>query len=176
MKRIFACILAAGMFLAAGNFASAQDGRESWSYRRDYRADVEFAWMNPGQFVLSTSHGYSFGNGLYVGGGIGLGFDTVYADKTSVIIPVFAEVKYSFLDKFDSPFVSVRLGEYADCTNYGLGFYFNPAVGVDLGRFNLKLGYELQKPFAAASGAKTPRGWEDRPYASHVKVSVGFAF
>ena len=68
MKRIFACILAAGMFLAAGNFASAQDGRESWSYRRDYRADVEFAWMNPGQFVLSTSHGYSFGNGLYVGG------------------------------------------------------------------------------------------------------------
>ena len=141
MKRIFACILAAGMFLAAGNFASAQDGRESWSYRRDYRADVEFAWMNPGQFVLSTSHGYSFGNGLYVGGGIGLGFDTVYADKTSV-----------------------------------LGFYFNPAVGVDLGRFNLKLGYELQKPFAAASGAKTPRGWEDRPYSSHVKVSVGFAF
>ena len=126
--------------------------------------------------VFSAVHGYSFGNGLYVGGGIGLGFDTVYADKTSVIIPVFAEVKYSFLDKFDSPFVSVRLGEYADCTNYGLGFYFNPAVGVDLGRFNLKLGYELQKPFAAASGAKTPRGWEDRPYSSHVKVSVGFAF
>ena len=176
MKRIFACILAAGMILATGNVVSAQNGKGGWSYRKDYRADVEFAWMNPGQYVLSTSHGYSFGNGLYVGGGLGLGFDTSYADKTSVIVPLFAEVKYSFLDQFDSPFVSFRAGEYADFTNFGLGFFFNPAVGIDLGRFNIKLGYELQKPFAAISGSKTPVGYEDRNYSHHVKVSVGFAF
>ena len=40
-------------------------------YARKYRADIELSWSNPNTWGITSSHGYSFGNGLYVGGGAG---------------------------------------------------------------------------------------------------------
>ena len=55
---------------------------------------------------VTTSHGYSFGNGLWMGGGISV--ECFWDQNPS--IPIFAEAKYSYdLGKVD-PFVSCRIG------------------------------------------------------------------
>ena len=42
-------------------------------YNRGYRADVELSWANKSVWGITSSHGFSFGNGIYVGGGAGFG-------------------------------------------------------------------------------------------------------
>ncbi len=42
-------------------------------YDRGYRADIELSWANKSVWGITSSHGFSFGNGLYVGGGAGFG-------------------------------------------------------------------------------------------------------
>ena len=37
-------------------------------YDRGYRADIELSWADKSVWGISSSHGFSFGNGLYVGG------------------------------------------------------------------------------------------------------------
>ena len=32
-------------------------------YTRKYRADIELSWSNPNTWGITSSHGYSFGNG-----------------------------------------------------------------------------------------------------------------
>ena len=39
-------------------------------YDRGYRADIELSWSDKSVWGISSSHGFSFGNGLYVGGGV----------------------------------------------------------------------------------------------------------
>ena len=41
------------------------------NYERGYRADIALSTSISEQYSITTSHGYSCGNGLYVGGGVG---------------------------------------------------------------------------------------------------------
>lgn len=157
-------------------------------YRKHYRADIGLSWSNPNTWGITTSHGYSFGNGLYVGGGVGFAaeltrstisrsisdeLDPEYSYtpesswKATYLVPVFAEIKYSFINMLASPFVSLRAGSYADITNTGLRALVNPAIGIDISRFSIKVGYEYQLGF-----------WEyGKDISSHqVKCGIGFTF
>lgn len=109
-------------------------------YKKGYRADIELSWANPNHWGISTSHGKSFGNGLYAGGGAG--FNAIMADEVTYYTPVFADVKYSFINRLASPFVSAKAGGLIDITNYGIRTFINPALGVDIDRFSIKIGYE----------------------------------
>ena len=109
-------------------------------YKKGYRADIELSWANPNHWGISTSHGKSFGNGLYAGGGAG--FNAIMADEVTYYTPVFADVKYSFINCLASPFVSAKAGGLIDITNYGIRTFINPALGVDIDRFSIKIGYE----------------------------------
>ena len=135
-------------------------------YMRAYRANVELSWNNSNTWGISTSHGYSFGNGLYVGGGFGFEAELTRKGYTpqaisndidpefsytpesnwnaSYYVPVFADVKYSFAKSLATPFVSFKGGVLADITNSGIRTFANPAVGVDIARFSIKAGYEYQ--------------------------------
>ncbi len=114
-------------------------------YRRHYRADIELSWSNPNTWGITSSHGYSSGNGLYVGGGAGFAAEFIANQASAAyLIPVFADVKYSFMNKLASPFVSLKAGGYADVTNTDMRTFANPAVGVDIGRFSVKVGYEYR--------------------------------
>ena len=42
-------------------------------YDKGYRADIELSWANKSVWGIASSHGFSFGNGLYIGGGAGFG-------------------------------------------------------------------------------------------------------
>lgn len=81
---------------------------------------------------LFTSHGYSFGNGLWIGGGTGLSFPSPY----DLFLPLYSEIKYSFLaDRRVSPFLSARVG---GMTNFDeCRMILCPAFGVDISRFSV---------------------------------------
>ena len=81
---------------------------------------------------ITTSHGYSFGNGLWMGGGLGISFTSDYG----IFVPVFTEVKYTFMknDKV-SPFLECRLGCMTDLDKTFMTC--TPGFGVDINRFSI---------------------------------------
>ena len=143
-------------------------------YHRGYRADIELSWAPKSVWGIASSHGFSFGNGLYVGGGAGFGAElTKQADtpesnwNASYFVPVFADIKYSFTKTFAAPFVSMKGGAIADITNKGIRTFANPAVGLDIARFSLKVGYEYQMGFW---------GHLDGKHMHNVKLGVAYTF
>ena len=143
-------------------------------YDRDYRADIELSWASKSVWGITSSHGFSFGNGLYVGGGAGFGAELTKNPKTpesnwnaSYLVPVFADIKYSFTKKLASPFVGLKGGAIADITNRGIRTFANPAVGLDIARFSLKVGYEYQLGFW---------GHLDGKQMHNVKLGVAYTF
>ena len=159
-------------------------------YDRGYRADIELSWANKSVWGITSSHGFSFGNGLYVGGGAGFGAELIknpvaaasIADNVidpeysytpesnwnaSYFVPVFADIKYSFTKTLVAPFVSMKGGAIADITNKGIRTFANPAVGLDIARFSLKVGYEYQLGFW---------GHLDGKHMHNVKLGVAYTF
>ena len=143
-------------------------------YNRGYRADIELSWANKSVWGITSSHGFSFGNGLYVGGGAGFGAELTKNTKTpetnwnaSYFVPVFADIKYSFTKAQVAPFVSMKGGAIADITNKGIRTFANPAIGLDIARFSLKVGYEYQLGFW---------GHLDGKHMHNVKLGVAYTF
>ena len=159
-------------------------------YNRCYRADIELSWANKSVWGITSSHGFSFGNGLYVGGGAGFGAELTknpvatasVADdvidpehsytpeanwNASYFVPVFADIKYSFSKTLAAPFVSLKGGAIADITNEGIRTFANPAVGLDIARLSLKVGYEYQLGFW---------GHLDGKHMHNVKLGVAYTF
>ena len=143
-------------------------------YNRGYRADIELSWANKSVWGITSSHGFSFGNGLYVGGGAGFGAELTKKAKTpesnwnaSYFVPVFADIKYSFTKTLAAPFVSMKGGAIADITNKGIRTFANPAVGLDIARISMKLGYEYQLGFW---------GYLDGKHMHNVKLGVAYTF
>lgn len=138
-------------------------------YKEGYRANVELSAALVKEFAITSSHGYSFGNGLYVGGGAGFmaEFNSGLKAKPTYLVPLFADVKYSFMNDMATPFVSLKGGAMADITNTGARTFAEPAVGVDIARFSLMLSYEYQLGF-----------WGDRngEHIHRVKIGVGYTF
>lgn len=144
------------------------------SYNRGYRADIELSWADKSVWGITSSHGFSFGNGIYVGGGAGFGAEltknTVTPESNwnaSYLVPVFADIKYSFLNTLATPFVSLKGGAVADITNKGIRTFANPAVGLDIARFSLKVGYEYQLGFW---------GHLDGKHMHNIKLGVAYTF
>ena len=143
-------------------------------YNRGYRADIELSWANKSVWGITSSHGFSFGNGLYVGGGAGFGAELTKNTKTpetnwnaSYFVPVFADIKYSFTKTQVAPFVSMKGGAIADITNKGIRTFANPAIGLDIARFSMKVGYEYQLGFW---------GHLDGKHIHNVKLGVAYTF
>ena len=144
------------------------------SYNRGYRADIELSWADKSVWGITSSHGFSFGNGIYVGGGAGFGAELTKNAVTpesnwnaSYLVPVFADIKYSFLNTLATPFVSLKGGAAADITNKGIRTFANPAVGLDIARFSLKVGYEYQLGFW---------GHLDGKHMHNIKLGVAYTF
>ena len=158
--------------IVTSNMLFAQEHKNnSPMFDKSYRADVELTWQNPHTWGIATSHGYSFGNGLYVGGGAGFIAEFMnYKTKPTFLLPLFADVKYSFFNKLVTPYVSVKVGGYADVTStkvQGIRTFANPAIGIDIHRFSFEVGYEYQLGCW---------GYKNGEHIHQVKCSVGFSF
>lgn len=120
------------------------DGRNQY-YEKGYLGNVALGGTVGLDFdfgsrtTLFTTHGYSFGNGAFAGMGTGVIMD--FAGQCT--IPLFADFKYSFLDKTVSPFIDYKMGISLYNMTY-TSLYVSPSVGFDIGRFSLSVGYVFQ--------------------------------
>ncbi|MBQ2435734.1 MAG: hypothetical protein II269_06345 [Bacteroidaceae bacterium] len=165
MKKIFMTLA-----LALGILSVDAQAKDYVDYERGYRADIAVSTSISEQYTLSTSHGFSFGNGLYVGGGVGFTAETFlnFEDAPHYLVPLFADVKYTFLNKRVSPFVSARVGGVFN-TEYKMNrMLINPMVGINVRHFTIGLGYELQHAFKGVI--------ENKASMNNVHLRVGYTF
>ena len=127
---------------------SAQN-RKNASHVMGYSPSVE-AGVSLNEYYtvpyVTTSQGYCFGNGLYIGGVAGVSFNSaeINGKSSRVLIPLLAEIKYSFIDRLASPFIGLKGGGILDCTALGIGYIVRPYVGVDIWRFSLNVGVDYE--------------------------------
>ena len=165
MKKFFMTLA-----LALGVLSVDAQTKDYVDYERGYRADIAVSTSISEQYTLSTSHGFSFGNGLYVGGGVGFTAETFlnFEDAPHYLVPLFADVKYTFLNKRVSPFVSARVGGVFN-TEYKMNrMLINPMVGINVRHFTVGLGYELQHAFKGVI--------ENKASMHNVHLRVGYTF
>lgn len=165
MKKIFMTLA-----LVLGVLSVDAQTKDYVDYERGYRADIAVSTSISEQYTLSTSHGFSFGNGLYVGGGVGFTAETFlnFEDAPHYLVPLFADVKYTFLNKRVSPFVSARVGGVFN-TEYKMNrMLINPMVGINVRHFTVGLGYELQHAFKGII--------ENSASMNNVHLRVGYTF
>ena len=146
MKKAKVLIVAA-ILMALGNSMNAQSVKEvkNLSYDKGYNFDIELSCSIPSVWEFSSSHGYSFGNGLYVGGGAGFFAEFLpdYNSTPTYYIPVFAHAKYNFCNTLASPFIMLKAGVNFDVCNTGMNIDINPAIGLDIDRYSIIFGYEM---------------------------------
>lgn len=92
---------------------------------------------------FSVVYGYQLLPKLFVGGGAGL---HIYPDEAAYEVPLFADIRYDFIDRRATPFVDVR-GGYTVGTYCGA--YLSPTAGARIrlgswGAINIGLGYTMQ--------------------------------
>lgn len=149
-------ILTAVAVLFASVAVSAQG---SHAFEKGYRGNVSVGgnisvtkgWQSH-SVELTTSHGYSFGDGMYVGGGIGV--DVNFSGDYSGI-PVFLDTKYNIVDWKLSPYVDCRMGMEAFVGEDGLAFIASPGIGLDYRRLSLRVGYRCEAGRAYGDSANT---------------------
>lgn len=133
--------------LAISHISAAQ--AKNPMYLKGYKGDVQIGYVFEGKeptYTLTTGHGHCFGNGLYLGGGTGLFLNTIdYGDGERFMIPVFAEIRYSFLNRKASPFIDFKGGMLGDLTMKGIGYVLNPMIGVDIGPVSIGIGAQYMK-------------------------------
>lgn len=135
---------------------SAQEYK-NYSYKRGFAGQVEMGILANGGILgnyIEASSGYNVLPGLFSGIGIGVKNQKFYEPgPKSLLIPVYAQLRYSILNKTISPFIDCRAGMLMDYTHivrvvhsesYPLhnscGHFFKVAAGIDYKRFALSFG------------------------------------
>ena len=102
----------------------------------------------------SMTYDYCCFKGFYVGAGSGVIWNFAYpvsypvgatigkTYNSRILVPVYADMKYYFLQKKASPFVDIKGGFLSDYTHKEVGFFIRPAIGVDIKRIGVNLGFE----------------------------------
>lgn len=168
MKRILTIIAIALLAVAGAEKAKAQ---ESPLFRKGYSGNAELGVLAKEYpyGTLSTTHGYSFGNGWFIGAGAsfqsGL-YPRMYGapekrdpalnpDGSAVtdspsssseqyeggfLLGAHFDARYAFRNKRFTPFLEVKTGVTYDLHLEALGSFIEPSVGVAYGRFALSAG------------------------------------
>lgn len=138
MKKTIISAIVAMSAIVGTTYASAQE-KNSW-YKKGYSFDVELSTAREfDQNIFSTSHGYSFGNGLFIGGGAAFEYNV---DDDKYMTPVFTEARWSILNKTISPYIDARVG-YMIIDNHKNSFYFSPTIGLDIWKFSAFIGADV---------------------------------
>ena len=140
-------------------------------------------------YGISTSHGVTLIDGLFVGAGVDAaiayyteGYANRYGEKDtdySGLFAVFAEGRYNILrTKRISPFVGLRLGGGFNGYDEVGSFYFSPAVGCT---FNLtkKFGLDASIGYSLFTGSGQDEDSYYNDYAGNIScitVRVGIHF
>lgn len=121
--------------------------QSSMAFEKGYRGNISLTGnfgvnrhlINNG-VEITTSHGYSFGDGMYIGGGIGVNLSmNNYMD-----IPVYFDIKYNITDWKLSPYVDCRTGFVIWGDTAELAFMASPGVGFDYRKMSFRTGYKCE--------------------------------
>ena len=154
-------------------------------YNKGYKANIQTSVLfanNSGLSSISSSHGYSFGNGLYLGGGTGIVYSPLRKlnVRNQIIIPFFGEIKYSFLkNTIVSPFVDVVAGGAYNYSSYGTGYLLKPSVGLDVWRFSASVGFgRYAINYATVDGRQNgePAIIGDKETSTGLFISIAYNF
>ena len=161
-------VLVTIVLMLSVSFSVFAQNADSW-YNDGYRGsdELETGSTFSRTFVVSvlSSHGYSVGNGLYFG--VGAGCTVNPADNGNLSLPIFADMRYSFIDKPCSPFVDLKLGTSFYIEDVTAGLFIRPSVGVDVRNWSLHLGYGLY------TGTETIAGLWPEKFTKHALMIGG---
>ena len=148
-------VFAAGSAFAQNYFGyeSKNDVSRSSLLFVDYRGEVQVGYsvgvgsIGANRANFHTIHGVQIGD--YFSTGLGTGIDLYHGDSdTAILIPAFINFKgYLPVSGLVSPYASCDLGgSFGIGDVSGLsGFMCTPAVGVQVGMFQIQVGYALQQ-------------------------------
>jgi len=169
MKR-FSTLIAIAFLSVAG--AADSEAQESRLYRKGYGSNVELGIIAKGYPYgsLSTTHGYNFGNGWFIGGGAafqsGL-YPRIYsypipaepAAGNDEIINIerpnreqfeggfllrgYLDARYAFRNNRFTPFLEVRTGATYDLALEAFGAFIMPSAGISYGRMSFSAGLDM---------------------------------
>lgn len=129
--------------------------------------------------ALSTSHGYAFKNGIYLGGGTGIGFRPwdIQGEKNRVIIPIFMEAKYSFLKKtFLIPFIDLIAGGAAAFPTQRAGYFIHPSLGVTAWKISIAVGFGIHSMNRSTYGNEEINTMPERSGNKNTAFSISLAY
>lgn len=144
MKRVIALV---ALLIGITSATTAQNNENKW-FDKGYTFNVELSATDISIFHITSSHGWAFGNGLFVGGGAGFGAEwaTGNVEEAPHYVPsLFVNARWSILNKGVSPFVDLKAGQYIDLADKKATYGIVPSVGIDFGRFALALGYSMRE-------------------------------
>lgn len=144
MKRLITLV---ALLIGITSATTAQNNENKW-FDKGYTFNVELSATDISIFHITSSHGWAFGNGLFVGGGAGFGAEWTdgKVEGTPHYVPsLFVNARWSILNKGVSPFVDLKAGQYIDLADKKATYGIVPSVGIDFGRFALALGYSMRE-------------------------------
>ena len=148
MKKTIVLIL---LLVSMAVCSSAREKGGNPYYKTGYRGSIgmHLGGRNArlGEIGFTTIHGKTFGNGVFLGGGIGLNYPVLDIDTDMCLtVPIFIDAKYSALDQRVSPFIEAKIGTMFF---YGSdwGMFLSPVFGVDIGRWSIFVSYELRQNY-----------------------------
>lgn len=137
--------------------------QSSHAFEKGYRGNVSLTGnigiskgLSHNGIELTTSHGYSFGDGMYMGGGIGMNIV-----NDCVNFPVYFDMKYNLLDWKLSPYMDCRVG-VTIAGEDGIPFMASPGVGFDYRKMSFRVGYKCEA------------GWGYKLHTVSIGTSVNF--
>lgn len=190
MKRIMTIATVLILALTSASEASAQDSR---FYRKGYSGNAGLGVMAKEYpyGTLSTTHGYNFGNGWFIGGGVSFQsglyprmYDPAITEDGSGIIHTGSneqyeggfllgahfDARYAFLNRKFTPFVDMKAGVTYDLALEAPGGFVQPSVGVAYGRFSLSAGLNVHLGQTQSGCRISP----DVKLMPHIGVAVHF--
>ncbi len=196
MKRFFTLIAIASLAMAG---AADSDAQESRLYRKGYSSNVELGIIAKEYPYgsLSTTHGYNFGNGWFIGGGaafqsglyprmfknpvpaeiavdddavIDMEHHTKEQFEGGFLLRGYLDARYAFRNSRFTPFVEVRTGATYDLALEAFGAFITPSAGISYGRMSFSAGLDMHLGENAAGCLKYP----DFKFMPYFGIAVNF--
>ena len=169
MKRIFKMITVSLLILTGAESLHAQESR---FHLRGYSGNAELGIIAKGYPYgnLSTTHGYNFGNGWFIGGGaafqsglypriysypipaeIAAGNDEIINIERpnreqfegGFLLRGYFDARYAFRNNRFTPFLEVRTGATYDLALEAFGAFIMPSAGISYGRMSFSAGLDM---------------------------------
>lgn len=138
-------IIIIALLCAACGVVRAEEGSVNHYHKKGYVGNVELTAGATFDTAIAetgvqTTHGYSYGNGLFTGFGAGCSFR--FDAPSNFAFPAYVDFRYSPVDGGVSPFVDLKLGTIWHLGDEGSGLFVSPSFGLDISRYSFFIRYQ----------------------------------